>query len=74
MVDLLWDPTGTWQQGLIDFGTRLGDKKKHSFTFGTLFYGFELLGAAWKIGIHVFSIDQKNQRKTNLPRAQSSYQ
>jgi hypothetical protein len=39
MVELLWDPTGTLQQGLIDGGTRLVDKKKQSFTFGTLFCG-----------------------------------
>jgi hypothetical protein len=32
------------------------------------------LEAAWESGIHVFSIDKMNQRKTNLPRAQSIYQ
>jgi hypothetical protein len=72
-VDLLWYPAGTWQHGLIDGGTRLVDKKKRSFTFGTLFCGLELLGAAWESGIHVFSIDQMNQRKTNRPRARSGY-
>jgi hypothetical protein len=39
MVDLIWDPKGTWQQGLIDGGTLLVDKKKQSFTFGTLLCG-----------------------------------
>jgi hypothetical protein len=74
MVDLLWDVTGTCQQGLIDGGTILVDKKKHSFTFGTLFCGLELLGDTCKIiGSHVFSIDQMNQRKTNRSRAHSSY-
>jgi hypothetical protein len=47
MVDLLWGPIETWQHGLIDGGTRLVDKKKQFFTFGTLFCGLELLGAAW---------------------------
>jgi hypothetical protein len=59
---------------LVDGGTRLVDKKKQSFTFGTLFCGLGLLGAAWESGIHVFSIDQMNQRKKNRPRVQSSYQ
>jgi hypothetical protein len=49
-------------------------KKKQGFTFGTLFCGLELLGAAWESGIHVFSIEQMNQRKTTRPKAQSSYQ
>jgi hypothetical protein len=62
-VDLFWDPTGTWQQGLIDGGTKLVNKKKQSFTFGTLFCGLELFGAAWESSSLVFSIDQMNQRK-----------
>jgi hypothetical protein len=53
-VDLFWDPTGTWQQGLIDGGTRFADKKKHIFTFGTLLGFFEFLAAAWESGSHVF--------------------
>jgi hypothetical protein len=60
-----------WQQDLIDDGKRLVYKKKQSFTFGTLFCGLEFFGAAWESRIHVLSI---NQRKTNRPRAQSSYQ
>jgi hypothetical protein len=70
LADLIWDSTGTWQQGLIDGGTRLADKKKQSFTFGTLFCGLELLGAAWESGIHVFGIEQMNQRKATRPNAQ----
>jgi hypothetical protein len=69
-VDLLWDPIVMWQQVFIDGGTLLVGKKKQSFTFGTLFCVLELLGAAWEIGIHVFNIDQMNQRKTTHPRAQ----
>jgi hypothetical protein len=38
-------------------------KKNQSFTFGTLFCGFEFLGAAWESGSHIFSIDKMNQRK-----------
>jgi hypothetical protein len=38
-VDPLWAPTGTWQHGLIHAGKRLVEKKKQSFTFGTLFCG-----------------------------------
>jgi hypothetical protein len=49
-------------------------KKKQGFTFGTLFCGLELLGAAWENDIHVFSIEQMNQRKTTRPKAQSIYQ
>jgi hypothetical protein len=56
-VDPCWAHTGTWKQGLIDGGNRLVEKKKQSFTFGTLFCGLELLGAAWESGEHVFSID-----------------
>jgi hypothetical protein len=74
MVDLLWEPTGMWQQGLIYGGTRLVDKKKKSLTFETLCCGLELLGATRESGICVFSIDQMNQRKKNPPRAQSIYQ
>jgi hypothetical protein len=72
-VELTWDSIETWQQVLIDGGTRLVDKKKQGFTFGTLFCGLELLGAAWESGTHVFSIEQMNQRKTNRPKAQSIY-
>jgi hypothetical protein len=50
------------------------NKKKQSFTFGTLFCGLELLGAAWESGIHVFSIEQMNQRNKIHPKAQSIYQ
>jgi hypothetical protein len=73
-VDLTWDSIETWQQGLIDGGTRLEDTKKKGFTFGTLFCGLELLGAAWGSGTHVFSIEQMNQIKTTCPKAQSIYQ
>jgi hypothetical protein len=72
MVELLWDPTGTWQQGFIDAGTRLVDKKKQNFTFGTLFCGLEFLGAAWESGIYFSSIDRMSQRNKNRPRPQSS--
>jgi hypothetical protein len=63
-----------WQQGLIDGGTLLVDKKKQNFTFGTLFCGLEFSGATWESGIRVFSIEQMNQIKTTLPKAQSIYQ
>jgi hypothetical protein len=63
-----------WQHILIDGGTRLVYKKKQGFTFGTLLCGLELLGAAWESGIHVFSIEKMNQRKTACPKAQSIYQ
>jgi hypothetical protein len=59
---------------LIDGGTRILDKKKQGFTFGTLFCVLELLGAAWLNGTHVFSIEQLNQRKTTRPKAHSLYQ
>jgi hypothetical protein len=62
-VDLLWDPTGTWQNGLINGGTRLVDKKNQSFTFRTLFYGLEVSEAACESGIHIFIIDQINESK-----------
>jgi hypothetical protein len=65
----MWDSTWTWQQGLIDGGTIFVEKKKHSFTFGTLFCGLEFLGAAWENSICVFSIEQMNQRKTAHPKA-----
>jgi hypothetical protein len=58
-----------WQQGLIDGGTRFLDKKKQGFTFGTLFSGLELMGAAWESGTHVLSIEQMNQTKTTRPKA-----
>jgi hypothetical protein len=73
-VDLVWDSIEAWQQGLIDGGTRFLDKKKQGFTFGTLFCGLELLGAAWERGTQVFSIEKLNQRKTTRPKAQSIYQ
>jgi hypothetical protein len=73
-VDLVWESIETWQHGLIYRGTRLLDKKKQGFTFGTLFFGLELLGDAWECGTHVFSIDQMHQRKTTGPKAQSIYQ
>jgi hypothetical protein len=73
-VDLTWDSIETWQQGLIDGGTRLVDTKKQGFNFGTLLCGLELLGAAWESGTHVFSIEHMNQRKTTHPKAQSMYQ
>jgi hypothetical protein len=66
-----WDSTEAWQQGLIDGDTIFLDKKKQEFTFGTLFGGLELLGAAWDNGTHIFSIEQLNQRKTTRPKAQS---
>jgi hypothetical protein len=47
MADIIWDPTGTCQQGLIDGGARFVDKKKQSFTFGTLLCGLELLVESW---------------------------
>jgi hypothetical protein len=53
---------------------RFLDKKKQEFTFGTLLCGLELLVAAWDNGSHIFSINQLNQRKTTLPKAQSIYQ
>jgi hypothetical protein len=46
-----------WQWGLTDGGTISLDNKKQGFTFGNLFCGLELLGAAWEIGTHVFSIE-----------------
>jgi hypothetical protein len=73
-VELIWDSAGKWQQDLKDGGTRLVDKKKQSFTLGTLLCGLELLGAAWECGIHVFSIEKMNQRKTTRPKAQTNYQ
>jgi hypothetical protein len=73
-VDLVWYSTEAWQQGLIDGGTRILDKKKQGFTVGTLFCGLELLGAAWKSGTHVFSAEQLNQRKITRPKSQSLYQ
>jgi hypothetical protein len=69
-----WDSAEAWQQGLIDGGTIFLDKKKQEFTFGTLFCGFELLGAALENGTHIFSIEQLNQRKTTRPKSQSIYQ
>jgi hypothetical protein len=73
-VDPFWAFTGTLQQGLIDGGSRFLEKEKQSFTFGSLFCGLEFLGAAWENGEHdVFSIVQLNRRKTNGPRAKSSY-
>jgi hypothetical protein len=42
-------------------------------TFGTLFCGLELSGAAWESGTHVFSIEQMNQRKITCPKAHSIY-
>jgi hypothetical protein len=73
-VALVWYSTEASQQGLIDGGTRILDKKKQGFTFGTLFCGLELLGSAWESGTHVFIIEQLNQRKTTRPKAQSIYQ
>jgi hypothetical protein len=73
-MDLFWESVEAWQQDLIDGGTRILDKKKQEFTFGTLFCGLELLGAAWENGTHIFSIEQLNQRKTTRPKAQSIYQ
>jgi hypothetical protein len=73
-VDLVWYSAGAWQQGLIDGGTIILDKKKQGFTFGTLFCGLELLVAAWENGTHVFSIEKRNQRKTTRPKAESIYQ
>jgi hypothetical protein len=70
-VDLVWYSTEAWKQGLIDGGARILDKNKQGFTFGTLFYGLELLGAAWECDTHVFSVEQLNQRKTSRPKAQS---
>jgi hypothetical protein len=55
-VNLVWCSTEAWQNGLIDGGTIFLDKKKQVFTFGTLFCGLEMLGAAWESGTHVFSI------------------
>jgi hypothetical protein len=46
-VDLAWYSAEAWQQELIDGGTIILDKKKQEFTFGTLFCGLEVLGAAW---------------------------
>jgi hypothetical protein len=57
-VDLVWDSIEAWQKGLIDGGTIFLDKKKQGFTFGTLFCGLELLGAAWESDTHVFSIEK----------------
>jgi hypothetical protein len=74
LVDLVWYSAEAWQQGLIDGGTRILDKKKQGFTFGTLFCGLELLRAAWENFTHVFSIEQLNQRKTNRPKAHPIYQ
>jgi hypothetical protein len=73
LVDLIWNSVEMWQQGLIDGGTRLLDKKKQGFTFGRLFCGLELLGAAWESGTHVFSIEQLNQRNTTRPKTRSIY-
>jgi hypothetical protein len=73
-MDLFWDSAEAWQPGLIDGGTRLLDKKKKEFTFGTLFCGLELFGAAWENGTHIFSIEKLNQWKTTRPKAQSIYQ
>jgi hypothetical protein len=70
----MWDSIEACQQGLIDGGTRFLDKKNQGFTFGTLFCGLELLGAAWESGTHFFSIEQLNQRNTTHPKAQSIYQ
>jgi hypothetical protein len=61
-------------KGFIDGGTRILDKKKQGFTFGTLFCGLEMSGAAWEIGTHVFSIEQLNQIMKTRPKAQSLYQ
>jgi hypothetical protein len=69
-----WESAEAWQQGLIDGGTIILDKKKQEFTFRTLFCGLELLGAAWENGTHIFGIEQLNQRKTTHPKAQSIYQ
>jgi hypothetical protein len=73
-VDLIWDSIATCQQGLIDGDKIFLEKKKQGFTFGTLFCGIELLGAAWESGTHVFSIEKMNQRKTTRPKAHSIYQ
>jgi hypothetical protein len=55
-VDLIRDSTGTSEQGLIDGGTRLVDKKNQIFSFGILFCRLELLGAAWESGTHVLAL------------------
>jgi hypothetical protein len=73
-MDTFWDSAEAWQQGLIDGGTRLLDKKKQEYSFGTLLCGLELLGAAWENGTHIFKIEQLNQSKTTRPNAQSIYQ
>jgi hypothetical protein len=73
-VDLVWYSAEAWQHGLIDGGTRILDKKKQGFTFGTLFCGLEMLGAAWENGTHILSIEQLNQRNKTRPKAQSIYQ
>jgi hypothetical protein len=70
-VDLVWDSIEARQQGFIDGGTILLDKKKQDFTFGTLFCALELFGYAWESGTHVFSIEQPNQMKTTHPKAHS---
>jgi hypothetical protein len=57
-VDLTWDSKETWQQGLIDGGTRLMDKKKQDFNFGALLCGIELLGAAWESCTHVLALNK----------------
>jgi hypothetical protein len=73
-MDPFGDSAEAWQQGLKDGGRRLLEKKKEEFTFGTLFCGLELLGAAWENRTHIFSIEQLNQSKTTCPKAQSIYQ
>jgi hypothetical protein len=60
MVELVWYYIEAWHQCLIDGGAIILDKKKQGFTFGTLFCGLELLGAAWDSGTHMFSIEQLN--------------
>jgi hypothetical protein len=60
--------------GFDKWWQNIGGQEEAKFTLGTLLCGLEFLGAAWESGIHVFSIDQMNERKTNLPRAQSIYQ
>jgi hypothetical protein len=73
-LDLVWYSAEAWKQGLIYGGKIILDKKKQIFTFGTLFCGYELLGAAWLSGAHVFIIEQLNQINTTRPKAQSIYQ
>jgi hypothetical protein len=75
----LWDPIGTWQHGLIEGGTRLVDKKKQSFTFGTLFCGLDFWETPGKVAsifsalIKLIKVRQIAQEPTQVTSEWEAY-